>query len=52
MPRFVAIEDIYVGPGACAHRVGDEVPAANVKANRWDDKVRIVADEVKADEKK
>lgn len=37
-PRFVAKERILVG-GFVAHNVGDEVPAANVEANGWEELV-------------
>jgi hypothetical protein len=35
---FIATERIWVG-GFLAHEVGDEVPAANVELNGWEDKV-------------
>ena len=41
-PVFVATEDIYIRRGVCAHRAGETVPAANVEANGWADKVRLV----------
>lgn len=37
---FVALEDLYVSFGVCAHRRGDTVPAENVEANGWRDKVQ------------
>ena len=39
-PQFVALEDLYVSFGVRAHRKGDVVPAENVEANGWRDKVQ------------
>jgi hypothetical protein len=35
---YTATENLYVG-WALAHAAGDSVPAENVKANGWEDKV-------------
>lgn len=37
--HYVATEDLFVARGVRAHNKGDVVPAANVKANGWEDKV-------------
>lgn len=40
-PAYVAAEDLFIAR-VRAHRAGDRVPAANVRRNGWDDKVREV----------
>lgn len=33
---YIATQDIAIAPGVFAHRVGEVVPAENVKANGWE----------------